>query len=988
MSEQPPSLSIRSAGDGAEAPVPREPKRKRLFGILGPKRPAAVIKEDSSPVATDKSDKPGAETTSLKAAEPDAAAPKPGQSDSTSPKASGLDAASPKADESDSGSPRVGGSASEPLTAGGGGPDKSRESVPAASGNPQEAGTKPKRRGLPDTRPPGAPPDPWTAFTTIPEKPPGRIRRGLRAGGRGLIHEYALSFYISALLAVGLTWPTLRYPLHTLPQDLGDPSRQAWQVSWVGHVLRTNPVKLWQSNAYFPAKDSFAFGDNLLGYAPFGLIGDGPNAAILRYNILFVVAHALLLFGAYALVRQLGVRPTGAAVAAAAFAWAPWRLAQEGHLDIVSAGAIPLALALLARGHGWSLRYGFRPALRHTGWAALGWLVAIWQLSLGFSLGLPFAYVLGGIVLFLLIAVPIRWFRQRRRTKAAKALAPALVPAAETATAVTATGTEAEAQKGTADKSEKGSAAGVTEASARGTTKDAEEGADKAAPNATDRATDKAADQAGLKPAGQTAQKQDADKSTQKTADQSIRKTADPDAQKSTAPATEKAGALAAEKTAAPATEKAAAPAAEKTAVPETEKAAVPATEKAAAPATEKTAVPAAEKAPAAGKAAGQGAEPGSATVTDQDQPKATAEAAKPGARKFAKPRREKKPRKPTKPRTRKGPREGTVLGWRLLLTNFLGVLFFVGVGAVIAIPYLRVPDSPTRSSEIDFFSPPLRSLLIGPAESRIWGAAHATPRASLGWAAEMSLLPGFMLYALALAGLLFSIWRWRQRLFLVLALAASVILTLGTTFFGGRWTYLPLFGHLPASFDLRIPGRLMLWTTLLLAILAGGAVDEFVRRAEQLAAQRTPPWPGPWMRLATLVPLLLVALEGWSSTAHPVAPTQPAAMRTVGGPVLVLPTGALEDQIVQLWTTSRYQQVANGGGTVAAAQQAELRAKVTAFPDLASIAYLRSIGVNTVLLVRSDVAGTPWEQAGELPVDSLGIRREDLTDAVVFRLN
>ncbi|WP_203825288.1 hypothetical protein [Actinoplanes palleronii] len=966
------------------------------------------------------------------------ASPKAGGPDPASPKVSEPDAASPKAGESDSVSPRVGGAKSEPLTAGDGGPDKSGESVPAASGNPQEAGTKPKRRGLPDTRPPGAPPDPWTAFTTIPEKPPGRIRRGLRAGGRGLIHEYALSFYISALLAVGLTWPTLRYPLHTLPQDLGDPSRQAWQVSWVGHVLRTNPVKLWQSNAYFPAKDSFAFGDNLLGYAPFGLIGDGPNAAILRYNILFVVAHALLLFGAYALVRQLGVRPTGAAVAAAAFAWAPWRLAQEGHLDIVSAGAIPLALALLARGHGWSLRYGFRPALRHTGWAALGWLVAIWQLSLGFSLGLPFAYVLGSIVLFLLIAVPIRWFRQRRRTKAAKALVPALVPAAETATAVAATavattavtatekattgvaaagvatagvatattattgvatknpdagtktsiedgakkGTEAEAQKGTADKSEKGSAAGVTEPSAQGTTKDAEESADKAAPNATDRATDKAADQAGLKPAGQAAQKQDADKSTQKTADQSIRKTADPDAQKSTNSATEKAVALAAEKTAAPATEQAAVPATEKAAAPAVEKAAVPATEKAAVPASENAAAPAVEK------AAGQGAKPDSATATDQDQPKATAEAAKPGTRKSAKPRREKKPRKPTKPRTRKGPREGTVLGWRLLLTNFLGVLFFVGVGAVIAIPYLRVPDSPTRSSEIDFFSPPLRSLLIGPAESRIWGAAHATPRASLGWAAEMSLLPGFMLYALALAGLLFSIWRWRQRLFLVLALAASVILTLGTTFFGGRWTYLPLFGHLPASFDLRIPGRLMLWTTLLLAILAGGAVDEFVRRAEQLAAQRTPPWPGPWMRLATLVPLLLVALEGWSSTAHPVAPTQPAAMRTVGGPVLVLPTGALEDQIVQLWTTSRYQQVANGGGTVAAAQQAELRGKVTAFPDLASIAYLRSIGVNTVLLVRSDVAGTPWEQAGDLPVDSLGIRREDLTDAVVFRLN
>ncbi|SNS02387.1 hypothetical protein SAMN06264365_108308, partial [Actinoplanes regularis] len=372
------------------------------------------------------------------------------------------------------------------------------------------------------------------------------------------------------------------------------------------------------------------------------------------------------------------------------------------------------------------------------------------------------------------------------------------------------------------------------------------------------------------------------------------------------------------------------------------------------------------------------------ATKTDPDkseqdkaeQDKKKLDEGKPGKRKRAR-SAEKKPRRKSR----------AVLGWRLLLADFLGVLLFVGVGAVLAIPYLRVPDSATRSHDIELFSPPLRSLLIGPAESRIWGAAHATPRASLHSAAEMSLLPGFVLYALALAGLLFSIWRWRQRLFLVLGLAAAVILTLGTNFFGGRWTYLPLFGHLPASFEQWVPGRLTLWTTLLLAILAAGAVDDFVRRAMHLAAQRTPPWPGPWMRLAMLMPLVLVVLEGWSTTAHPGVPAQPAALRTVGGPMLVLPTDAITDQTVQLWTTSRYQQVTNGGGNVAVTRQKELRQAVAAFPDLASIQYLRTIGVGTVLLIRSEVAGTPWEQAGDLPVDTLGITREDLPDAVVFRL-
>lgn len=597
---------------------------------------------------------------------------------------------------------------------------------------------------LPSERPPGTPPDPWKAFAATSERPPGRLRRGLRRFFRSLVHEYAMVIYAGVLLAVALTWPTLRYPLYTLPQDVWDPSRQAWQIAWAGHILLTDPTRLWQSNAFFPLTDSFAYGNSLLGYAPFGMIGEGPAAAILRYNILFVLAHALLAVGGYALVRQLGAGRTGSAVAAVAIAYAPWRLAQEGHLDIISAGGIPLALAMLARGHGWSLRRGLRPERRSAKWAAAGWLVAVWQVSLGFSLGGPFLIVLGLILLVLLFGVPIRRLRR---------------------------------------------------------------------------------------------------------------------------------------------------------------------------------------------------------------------------------------------------PAERPVLGWRLMLTDTLGPLILAGVSALIAIPYFRIPDSGRAATEIAFFSPPLRGLLIGPAESRIWGAPHEVPRSSLGWPAEMGLLPGFVLYALALAGLAFSIWTLRQRLLLLFALAVTIVLTLGTHFYEGRWTYLPLFGHLPASLGLRIPGRLMLWATLLLAVLAAGAVAEFVRRAEHLSEQRIPPWPGPWLRLATFVPLMLVLVEGWNATAHPVVPSQPTAMRTVSGPMLVLPTAALTDQTVMLWSTTRFQPMLNGSGGFGAARQTELRRNVETFPDATSIEYLRSLNVDRVLLLRSQSAGTPWERAGDIPVDALNIRREDLDDAVLFHL-
>jgi hypothetical protein len=1033
MTEQPQPLSTKSASDGATAPEQKESGRKRLFGIFRFRRTGQGGKTDKPGIKAPKAgaDKAGADTAGVDKAgagtagadtagadrtetgkSESATADKPSTALSASkietPAANDGSAAGPKVADVATASAEPGSTVAEGVKTSD--PDKTRDgdgtaagagksdADPAAVTSPaagpegtEEAGEgKRKRKELPDTRPPGAPPDPWTAFATIAtEKPPGRIRRGFRALGRGLVHEYLLAVYLSALFAVALTWPTLRYPLHTLPQDLGDPSRQAWQISWLGHVLQTNPVKLWQTNAYFPTTDSLAYGDSLLGYAPAGLLGTGPEAAVLRYNILFVLAHALLLFGAYVLVRQLGARRTGAAVAAAAFAYAPWRLAQEGHLDIVSAGAIPLALALLARGHGWSIRYGFRPALRNSGWAALGWLVAIWQFSLGFSLGVPFAYVLGGIVLFLLVAVRIRRFRQqlrerRRRAGSGKnALGRWKIGKREKSKEAGRTEqNKKEPGKAEASRSEQDKEPGQLGKDEKESSK-AEAGEPKHAKVESDKAQIGQAGIVKAEPAKAEPAKAEPAKGEPAKAepDRTAAGKAEPgstDAGK-TEPGSTDAGKDRAEPGKAETT-------------PGKEE---PATAEAAADKAKLGKDKPGEAEPDKGepdKAEPDKAEPDKAEPGKAEPGKAEPGKAEPGkAGKDSKDGKDSKgkagKKKPAVKPVRKAWRPSPVLGWRLMLADSLGVLLFAGVAVVLAIPYLRVPDSPTRGTEIDFFSPQWRSLLIGPAESRIWGAAHATPRASLGWAAEMSLLPGFMLYALALAGLLFSIWRWRQRLFLVLGLAVSVILTLGTTFFDGRWTYLPLFGHLSASFDQRIPGRLMLWTTLLLAILAGGAVDEFVRRAEQLAAQRTPPWPGPWLRLATLLPLLLVALEGWNATAHPVTPDQPAALRTVGGPMLVLPTDALRDQTVQLWTTSRYQQVANGGGNVVAARQAELRAKVAAFPDLTSIEYLRSIGVVTVLLIRADVPGTSWEQAGDLPVDSLGIRREDLPDAVVFHL-
>ncbi|HEV7708350.1 MAG TPA: hypothetical protein VGP16_09170 [Asanoa sp.] len=593
-------------------------------------------------------------------------------------------------------------------------------------------------------------PDKWAEFAGRTEPPPNVGRRIGRWAGRTVRHEWFIAALVSIAAAVAMTWPTLRYPRHTIAQDIWDPTLQAWQMAWSGHSLLTDPARLWHANAFYPELWSFAFSDSLLGYAPLGMIGEGPVAAIVRYNIVFVLAHALATFGAYALVRQLGAGRTGSAVAAASYTYAPWLLSQAGHLHIISNGGIPLALAMLARGHGFSFRHGYRPERRHAGWALAGWLVAAWQLSLGFGIGLVFAYALALIGVGALVG----WLVKRGRRWAV---------------------------------------------------------------------------------------------------------------------------------------------------------------------------------------------------------------------------------RRP--------------FGRKLFFADLGGGVIFAAVGGLLAIPYFEVADAHPYVrrgvEEIQLYSPPLRGLFTAPEYSWLWGGLHAPLRDSLGWPAEMTLLPGFTLIALALAGLIVSIWTIKQRLLLVLGIAVTTILAMGSEFpGGGKYTYIPLLEHVPGWDGIRTPGRLMLWVTLLLGILAAGAVCAFVDRVKEMSANRIPPWPSPWLRLVTLIPLALVLVEGINTTPHPIVPAQPAAMRTVEGPLLVLPSDQLKDENVMLWSTTKFQDIVNGGSGFVPKKLDEVRQVTATFPDQNSINYLRAMGVRNVIVVRDQIeSGSPLKTTIDLPVDSLGITREDIGSAVVYHL-
>ena len=239
-----------------------------------------------------------------------------------------------------------------------------------------------------------------STLTDRPSTPPVERRENRWAASPSIGRaELAWTILIAVALAVLTSWPLVLHMSTHIAPDLGDPVRTAWEIAWVGHAMLHNPGRLFDSNAFYPHPLSLAFSDSLLGYGPAAFFGSGTVAALVRYNLLFLWAWSLCFVGAYLLARELGLRWYAAAAAGVAFAYAPYRVTEAGHLHVISSGGFVLALFLLLRGY----RRGSR------GMVLAGWLVSAWQISLGFTLGLQYSYLL--VVLALLVLW--YWWRER-----------------------------------------------------------------------------------------------------------------------------------------------------------------------------------------------------------------------------------------------------------------------------------------------------------------------------------------------------------------------------------------------------------------------------------------------------------------------------------------------------------------------------------------------------------------------------------------------
>jgi len=99
---------------------------------------------------------------------------------------------------------------------------------------------------------------------------------------------------------------------------------------------------------FAPAPNAFALSESLLGLTPLTtpliLAGVPPVAA---YNVVFLLAGPLSALGAYLLAWRLTRRRSAALIAALAFGFSPYRIAQLPHLQMEWACGLPLTLYCL-----------------------------------------------------------------------------------------------------------------------------------------------------------------------------------------------------------------------------------------------------------------------------------------------------------------------------------------------------------------------------------------------------------------------------------------------------------------------------------------------------------------------------------------------------------------------------------------------------------------------------------------------------------------
>ena len=167
--------------------------------------------------------------------------------------------------------------------------------------------------------------------------------------------SHALAAYV--VITIAATWPLALGLGRDVAWDLGDSLLNMWILAWDVEQFRailsgdlSRITTFFDANIFHPAPLTLAYSEHLIAQAiqilPVYLLTGNP---ILSYNLLFLSTFVLSGLGTYLLVRELTGNAQAAFVAGLLFAFAPYRVPQSSHLQVLSSQWMPFALYGLRR---------------------------------------------------------------------------------------------------------------------------------------------------------------------------------------------------------------------------------------------------------------------------------------------------------------------------------------------------------------------------------------------------------------------------------------------------------------------------------------------------------------------------------------------------------------------------------------------------------------------------------------------------------------
>ena len=166
------------------------------------------------------------------------------------------------------------------------------------------------------------------------------------------------------------TFPLLLHLSTHIPSQPGDPLLNTWILAWDFHALTTQPWNLFNANIFYPASNTLALSEHMLGVLPiFALTYALTGNPILSYNVIFFLAFTLSGVTMFLLVYHWTQHFWAALIAGFLFAFAPIRILHFGHVQLLNLFWAPLAFLYLEK------------FLRKNTWNNLAWFSIFYSMQ-------------------------------------------------------------------------------------------------------------------------------------------------------------------------------------------------------------------------------------------------------------------------------------------------------------------------------------------------------------------------------------------------------------------------------------------------------------------------------------------------------------------------------------------------------------------------------------------------------------------------------